>query len=206
MGHRRRPRGQVIPLGDRSFGVRVPLKERGPNGRHRTYYETLHDTTERKAERRRDELLAQIAAGLLCRPAPMTVSALLDEWLDQKRREGVRPATLYAYRDGANAYLRPYLSHLRLGEVTPRAARDLFNRLQDRGLSDATIKFARRLLNVVLRDAVRWGYLRENPARDIPAPRGAEGRTAFVLDVGQARALVEATLRDLTISSSPSRS
>jgi integrase len=173
-----------MPLGNRSFGIRVPLKERGPNGRHKTHYETIHDTTERRAERRRLDLREQLEAGLMFRPAPMTVSALFDEWLAQKEREGVRPATLYTYRDGVNAYLRPYLSHLRLGEVTPRAARDLYNRLQDRGLSDATIKFARRLLNVVLRDAVRWGYLKDNPARDIPTPRGLRGgrRTSSTLN------------------------
>lgn len=129
MDKKRRPLGQVIPLGERSFGVRVPLKERGPNGRHKPHYETLHDTTLRKAERRRDELLAQVEAGLLFRPAPLTVSALVDEWLEQKRREGRRPATLETYRHATGAYLRPYVGHLQLGDVTPLAVRALYNTL-----------------------------------------------------------------------------
>lgn len=196
MEKKRRPRGQVIPLGDRSFGIRVPLKERGPNGRFKTHYETLYDTTERKAEKRRDELLAQIEAGLFFRPAPLTVSALVDEWLEQKRREGKRPASLYTYRDAAGAYLRPHVGHLQLGDVTPLAVRALYNTLQDRGLSDSTIKYARSLLGMIMREAVRWGYLRENPARDIPAPKGAAGRAVHCLDVDQARALVEAAVLD----------
>ena len=193
---KQRRRGQVIPRGNRCFGIRVQLKERGPNGRYLEHYETLRNTTELKAIKRKDELLAQIEAGLFHRPAPMSVSALADEWLEQKRREGKRPASLNTYGDTCKAYLAPHVGHLRLKELTPLAVRNLLNTLQDRGLSTTTISYARTVLNLILKDAVAWGYLRENPAQNIKAPAGAEGRVAHSLNVDEARALVEAALLD----------
>lgn len=193
---KRRRRGQVIPLGDKSFAVRVPLKERASNGRHLTHYEVINGTTELKAHRRKDELLAQIEAGLFFRPAPLTVSQLVEEWIEQKKRAGLRHASIYTYRDAANSYLKPHVGHLRLGELTPLAVRNLYNALQDRGLSDATIRYARTVLNLVLREAVAWGYLKENPAQSIKSPKGADGRPTHCLNVEQARAFVEAATLD----------
>ena len=197
---KRRPRGQVIPLdGDsrscRTWGIRVPLKERGANGRHLTHYETFRGT-ELKAEKRRDELLEQVEAGLFFRPAPLTVSALVDEWLEQKKREGKRPASLNTYTSTANACLRPYLGRLTLKEVTPVAVRNVLNALQDRGLSTTSIRYARTVLCLILEDAVSWGYLRDNPARGVKAPKGAEGRVAHSMTPEEARAFVEAALLD----------
>lgn len=198
---KRRPRGQVIPLGSgdrrtcRDWGVRVPLKERGPNGRHATHYETFHGT-ETQAEKRKDRLLAEVEAGLLFRPAPMTVSALLDEWLEQKRREGKRPATIYAYTDAANAYVRPHVGRLKLEELTPLSVRKMLNALQDKGLSTTTIRYARTVLSLALTDAIALGYLRENPAQAVKTPKGADGRAAHCMNPDEARAFVEAALLD----------
>jgi integrase len=197
---KRRQRGQVIPLdGDRrtcrAWGIRVPLKERGAKGRHLTHYETFRGT-ELKAEKRRDELLALVEAGMLFRPAPMTISELVGEWLAQKEREGKRPASLYTYDGVVKTYVTPYVGNLRLKELTPVAVRNLYNTLQDKGLSTATIRYARTVLNLVLKDAISWGYLKENPAQNVKAPKGAEGRVTYCMDADQARALVEAALLD----------
>lgn len=197
---RRRKRGQLIPLeGDRrscrEWGIRVPLKERGTSGRHATHYETFRGT-ENQAEKRKDALLAQIEAGLLFRPEPMTFSALVEEWLEQKRREGRRTSTLYAYRDAADYYINPALGSLRLGELTPLVVRRMLNGLQDRGLASGTIRYARTILGMVLRDAVTWGYLKENPAERIKVPKGGEGRVAYAMTPEEARALVKAASED----------
>jgi integrase len=174
----------------------VPLKERGANGRHRAHYETLYDTTELRAIKHRDALLAQIGAGLFHRPAPMTFSALCGEWLEQKKREGKRPKSLSTYGDVCKAYLVPRLGHLRLKELTPLVVRTLLNTLQDKGLSTCTIRYARTVLRLILKDAVSWGYLGANPAQNIKAPTGTDGRVTRCMNVEEARALVEAALLD----------
>lgn len=197
---KRRPRGQIIPLARggracRDWGIRVPLKERGTMGRHLTHYETFRGT-ETQAEKRKEKLLAEVEAGLFFRPAPLTVSALIDEWLEQKVREGKRPASLNTYTSTANACVLPYLGRLTLKEVTPVAVRSMLNALQDKGLSTTSIRYARTVLCLLLEDAVSWGYLRENPARGVKAPKGAEGRVAHSMTPEEARAFVEAALLD----------
>lgn len=198
---KRRSRGQVIPLEGnrrtcRTWGVRVPLKERSSTGRHLTHYETLYDTTELRAEKRRDALLAQIEAGQFHRPAPMTFTELQREWLEQKKREGKRPASLDTYGDVCRAYLLPYLGQLRLKELTPVVVRNLLNALHDQGLATTTIRYARTVLQLILKDAVSWGYLKDNPAANIKAPAGAGGRALNSLNVEEARSLVETALLD----------
>jgi integrase len=197
---KRRTRGQVIPLDGnrrscRDWGIRVPLKERGPNGRHATHYETFRGT-ELQAGKRKDKLLAEVEADLLDKPAPMTVSALIKEWLEQKRREGKRTSTLNAYGDAARYYINPAIGYLRLRELTPLAVRGMLNGLQDRGLTSGTIRLARAVVGMVLSDAVAWGYLKSNPADKIKLPKGAEGRVAYAMTPDEARALVDAALTD----------
>lgn len=193
---KRRPRGEVKPLGGGDYRIRVQTNERGPRGRFKALSETLRDTTPAKARRRVRDLLAQIDTGQLCRPAPVLFSALADEFVEQKRREGKRPATIYVYGDTAKCYLKPGLGHLPLRELTPLVVRDFYNRLQDRGLSSSTIEQAHKVLNLTLKAAVTWGYLGANPAAGIPAPKGAEGRVGRALAVDEARALIDAALAD----------
>lgn len=200
---KRRQRGQVLPLeaGDRrkcrTWGVRVQTKERTSTGRCRTHYETLYGTTARKAEERRDELIADIKHGRFFRPAPMTFAALVTEWLDQKKRKKLSPASLESYADAAHTFLSPYLAHRQIGDIMPVMVRDLYNALQDRALSDCSLRYARNILRMIFRDAVRWKYLRENPAADIASPEGGSGRTAHCLNVDEARQLVETARLDL---------
>jgi integrase len=194
---KRRPRGQVVPLGDRTYGIRVQTKERGPNGRSKTHYETISGVTQLQAEKHKERLLAQIDAGLFFQPAPMTFVALVTEWLEQKKRAGLRPASLYTYGDVARIYVTPHIGQLQLKDVSARTLRDLYNTLQDQGLSDCTIKYARALVQIIMRDAVRWGYLKENPAQGVQAPKGAAGRVAHCLDLDEARSLIQAALLDL---------
>src|ERR1043165_3210152 len=198
---KRRARGQLRPLEPgprgkcRVWGIRIPTKERGARGRHLSHYETFRGT-ELKAEKRKEALLAQAEAGMLFKHTPMTVSELLDEWLVQKEREGKRTATLYAYRDAFRFYLKPALGNLMLRELTPLRVRDMLNGLQDRSLATSTIRYARTILRMALRDAISWGYLRENPAAGVKVPKGAEGRIAYAMKPVEAQALVKAALED----------
>ena len=193
---KRRPRGQVTPLGGGDYFIRVQTNERGPRGRFKALSETLRDTTPAKARRRVRDLLAQIDTGQLHRPAPKTFLEVRDEFMEQMMREGKRPASLYTYADASKAYLLPYLGHLRLEAVTPIVVRDLYNTLQDRALSTGTIRYARTVLNLILKAAVVWGYLKENPAAAVKPPQGADGRVAYSMTPDEARSFVDAALLD----------
>lgn len=199
MGRRERPRrpeGEVRPLGSGSYFVRWQTRQRDRRGRFKAKSETLYNTTEAKARKHLRDRLAEVRTGLFHAPAAKTCAAVFDEWLKQQAREGRRPASLNTYEGAINAYLKPHLGHLPLKELESVAVRDLYNALQDKGLATKTIRFARTVLNLILRDAVAWGYLKENPAEGIKAPKGAEGRAAHCMNPDEARAFVEAALLD----------
>lgn len=199
-----RQRGQVIPLdGDaqacRVWGIRVPLKEKGKDGRHRTHYETIRGKTELQATKYKDSLLAQIDAGLFFKTAPLTVLDLTTEWLTQKKRGKLKPDSIETYERVVDIYINPHIGHLKLKDLRGTTFRDLYNTLQDAGLSTGTLKYVRRIVGMIMKDAKLWGYIKENPAEGISPPEGAEGRETKSLDLEGALRFVEACYQDFYI-------
>jgi len=54
--------------------------------------------------------------------------------------------------------------------------------LKDGGLSNATVKQARTVASLAMRDAVRWGKLRVNPVTAVPGPRKGAGQLDAKVD------------------------
>jgi integrase len=167
----KRRRGQVVDLGSGSFKIRVPLGRDG-TGRRKYHTETLHGATQTKAEKRCTELLAQVDSGAYFAPSRVNLKDFIEkEWLPQKARDGVREASsLKTYRLAANAYVIPALGHIALADITPRDVQRLYNGMQDAGRRRATMKLAQTVINLALKKAVSWHYLRTNPAAEIAPP------------------------------------
>lgn len=196
---KRRQRGSVIPLGDNTYGIRVPLPERGRSGRNKTHYETIRNVTPLQAEKYKDKLLARIDAGLFFKPKAGKLSTLLDEWLEQKRRQKLKPDSLRTYEAVVEAYVRPHMQHLDVSKLSGRDVRDFYNALQDEELSTGTIKYVRNILRMILKDFRRWGYINLSPADDIAAPEGTEGRDLKAFDLAEAIKFTEACYQDFYI-------
>jgi integrase len=205
---KRRTRGQVVPLGSQpgyasgrqDFGIRIPLKERGANGRNKSHYETLRNATRFQAEKRLNALLAKVDAGEFFTARKITVDEFSEEWIKQKERDGLKQKTIYTYGDIFRWYIKPYIGKLMLADVKGSTVRDLYNSLQDKGLSSGTILQAAHLLRYIFKDALSWGDIKTNPAEDIKPPPGAFGREAHVFNPDQALKLIQVCseeLRDL---------
>ncbi|MDQ3742874.1 MAG: phage integrase SAM-like domain-containing protein [Acidobacteriota bacterium] len=192
-----RQRGQVEDRGGGKFRVRVPLREKGPNGRAHTYSEMLYHSTPEKADARRKELVTLINAGAFFTPAPITVKTLSEEWLIQQKRKRLAHATLNNYQDTLNSCVLPYVGHLQFKDFQPKAFEAMFNALQDRGLSDATIKHARAVCKLLVKYATWKKYIRENPLAGLELPKGVEPRETRILMPEEAKILVETALLDL---------
>ncbi|HEX8558519.1 MAG TPA: tyrosine-type recombinase/integrase [Pyrinomonadaceae bacterium] len=175
---KKRRRGQVIDLGGGSFKIRVPLGRDGAGAR-KYHTETLHNSTQTKAERRCADVLAEVSTGIYFRATRITVADFLNnEWLPQKRRDGVRVATtLKAYTSGVTRIV-PVLGGLQLSRVTPRHVQELYNRMQDEGLRLATMRLVRSVLRMAFRQAVAWGYLRNDPSHSIRLPAATKAPRA----------------------------
>lgn len=177
-----------------------PPTGRDPATGARTYHsETVHGPRT-KAEKRCTKLLAQLDDGTFFEPSRKPVKDFLKEWLDQKRREGVRGVTVQSYKDVADIYIVPRIGEMQLARVTPRDVQDLYNHMHDRGLSESTIGNARKVLKMALRQAVAWRYIAASPAADVKAPRpeGSEGESdkGRAMDEAEARAFLQAARED----------
>lgn len=192
-----RQRGQVEDRGGGKFRVRVPLREKGPEGRTRTYSEMLYHSTPEKARDRLKELVTLINAGALFTPAPITVKTLSEEWMIQQKRKRLAVTTLNNYQDTLKSCVLPYVGHLQLRDFQPKALEAMFNALQDRELSDATIKHARAVCKLLIKYAIWKKYMRENPLAGLELPKGVETRETRSLTPEEARRLVETALLDL---------
>lgn len=132
--------------------------------------------------------------------AAPTVTAWCESWLKTTAPERLRPRTLDTYRGYIQRWIIPAIGRVKLSDVTPRhveAVQELCKTGYGEGadakkpVSSTTRLQIHRILAVLLRDAVRAGHLRSNPASkdhvEAPRKRHYEAQT---LDVAQTRDLL----------------
>lgn len=183
----RRQRGQVIPLGNGVFKVRVPLSDAA--GKRSYHNKTLHNTTEPKAWKYVNNVLAKTDDGTFFVPSKETVEVLLKRWLNHVARQGVRQITLDTYSIYTKIYLNPALGSIPLAQLTSLKIQDAFDAMVDRGLAPLTIRNARRILDRALTKAVKWNKLRDNPAASLETPKGKR-RKQYAMNENQAAAFL----------------
>lgn len=131
-----------------------------------------------------------------------TVKTYLEHWLTHTAAERLRPRTLDTYRGYIDRWIIPAIGRVKVSDLTPRhveAVHQLCRTGYGEGkhakkpVSSTTRLQIHRILGVALRDAVRAGHLRTNPAdRDhVEAPRKRHVETT-VLTGAQTRDLLAA--------------
>lgn len=107
---------------------------------------------------------------------------LREEWLPATRAT-VRPTTFANYTSHVESQIIPHLGDRKLGDLDGRTLNGFYAALLDHGrvdgkggLARSSVRRIHACLHKALKDAVRWGFLSENPvdAADPPALR-AEG-------------------------------
>ena len=130
-----------------------------------------------------------------------TVRDYMTHWLDNTAADRLRPRTLDTYRGYVNRWIIPAIGRVKVHDLTPRHVEQVQKLCREgygegkhaaKPISSTTRLQVHRILAVALRDAVRAGHLRFNPAdRDhVEAPRKRHYE-AQVLTGAQTRALLE---------------
>lgn len=107
----------------------------------------------RRVETARDEMLAEVAAGVTA-PGRITFEALADEWIERQatRRS---PSTVAHYRRILAYYVGPHLGSHSVASITREDVEGLDAKLHRAGKGHGTRKHARMLVRQVLREAKR---------------------------------------------------
>ncbi|MDI6821919.1 MAG: site-specific integrase [Actinomycetota bacterium] len=105
----------------------------------------------------------------------MTFKAFAEKWLRDYAEHRVRESTYRRYSDIIRLHLNPHFGEFNLTEINPRLIEEY---LSAKGkwtrLKPASILKHFRLLKSLLKRAVIWGYLAQNPADRVDAPPAEE--------------------------------
>ncbi|MBA3488424.1 MAG: phage integrase SAM-like domain-containing protein, partial [Longispora sp.] len=95
----------------------------------------------------------------------------LTHWVENIAPLNVRENTLRGYSVAIRVHLIPGVGAHRLGKLQPEHLEKLYRKMQDQGSAPATAHQAHRTIRTALNQAVRRGYLIQNPAQLAVAPQ-----------------------------------
>jgi len=124
-----------------------------------------------------------------------TVGRLLDEWMARYVERHRARATIETYKVHVDKHIRPALGKIRLSQLTAYDVDGYLQALEAKGLSAGTIKLDYSILSGALSQAVSWGWIKTNPAKNARV-RAAVKTDAPVLNVGALRDLYWAAAED----------
>ena len=120
-----------------------------------------------------------------------TFGQLLDRWLVECERLDLSPTTMRTYRAQIEQTIRPALGRLQLSRLTPKHLDDLYGAMKERGAAPKTIRNHHAIMSSALHQAVRWGWIKANPADRAKPPRVSQRRVK-VPSVEDVRSIIEA--------------
>lgn len=187
-----RSRGTIIKRGA-TYTVVIDRGDDPLTGkRQRDWYSGYK--TRKEAEQARTQLLHDLDVGNYVDPQRGTLAHyLLDEWLPSRKpnanrvtgghRGQVSLRTWATNRQHLEAYVIPYIGHIKLQRLTADDLDRLYDLLEERGgprvgaLSPTTILHVHRTLHKALKDAVKRGKVTANVAAAVEPPRTTAGES-----------------------------
>lgn len=171
----------------------------GEGGKRQRYTRTVKAKNRKEAEKLLAQFVTEVEAGQLIDNKKITLQVFTDKWLTEYAEKNLAPKTISRYKQ-LLARINYVLGHRRLIDIRPLHIIEFCNNLtesgirsdgQAGGLSPRTVLHHHRLLHSVLETAVKWQYLKENPARRVEAPKVPKAEARY-FDENQTMILLEA--------------
>jgi len=130
----------------------------------------------------RDKLarvLANAQQGIMPANKRITVTAFLDQWLEDSVKPSRAPRTYASYAETVRLHLVPALGRIMLDKLTPQDVQRMMRAGERAGLAARTVSYHRTVLRIALGQAVKWGMIGRNVAALVAPPKAVryEGRT-----------------------------
>ncbi|MDQ1569181.1 MAG: hypothetical protein QOF96_4061 [Actinomycetota bacterium] len=121
-----------------------------------------------------------------------TLAFLLERWWEQKKGR-LSVSTAAEYRRIIDRQVVPDLGRTKLSKLTVADLDSLYLRLEQSGLAPSTIRQVHAVISGALKQAVKWGWVGYNPARDASLP-AARRHCIQPPDLAKVRALSAGSL------------
>jgi integrase len=126
--------------------------------------------SKRKAEKILNEKLGELENGTYQEIKKIRFKAFADLWLESYVKSKVKPSTLRSYQDILKNHLKPIFGDLQLtGITTAMLQKYVAKRLES--VKPKTVINELVPVKEMFKHAVRWGYLKVNPAEYVERPR-----------------------------------
>lgn len=149
-------------------------------GKQIVHRKTVKCKSKREAEKMLAEYVTQVDRGQVTKNNKITLKEFIDIWIKDYASKQLAAKTLYRYKEMMNSRIIPCLGHIPLHKIRPSDLLSFYSQLEEDGirldgrnghLSERTILHHHRLIHSILRTAVQWQYLYDNPADRVKAPR-----------------------------------
>ncbi len=166
--------GSMRQRGEGSWELRVYLGRDPLTAEKRWKYKTFKGG-KREAQRALAGMVAD-ADGSGFAPASGTVSELLKRWYDNASAD-FSPSTALETTNFIRRYIEPGLGPFQVARLRTEDIDKLYRELRRRGgkdgkpLAPGTVRRAHVIVHRALEQAVRWGWIRANPAHKAQVPR-----------------------------------
>ena len=90
----------------------------------------------------------------------------LPKWYESYHHN-LAKSTRYSYWSGISIHLIPMLGEVSLNKLTPQMIDDMIAQLREKGLAENSVRYCHRILSSALSSAVKYGYIPNNPAKNI---------------------------------------
>jgi integrase len=176
--------GSFHQLQDGRWRLRFTLQD----GRQKDVY----GITQAECRNKRRDLEQQAAGGRDVTKRDPTVADFMSDWLTWADNGKRAPSTLSGYRGLIEHHIKPTIGHIRLSKLSTRDVDRLLRQMQTSGLSARTAQQCRTVLNMALKQALRWDMVSRNVAGLTESP--TVSRKEFKpLTVEQIRILLDET-------------
>ena len=138
-------------------------------GKPRQMVRTIRGT-EREAQAELARLIAERDQGVDLKPQTVTFSELMKRWLDMKTPD-LAPVVAETYETLLRVHVEPVLGKLKLRDIKPLHIEAVKSAVLKKGRSSKSALNVFRLVNAILKQAVKWQLLARNPADSVDAPR-----------------------------------
>jgi len=132
---------------------------------YRSGFKTKHEAI---AEMNR--LKAEIMTGEYSEPSKTLFKDYIQSWLYDTHKHEVQLSSFEVGETIVRVHLIPYFQSIPLSKITAYDIDQLYTQKLNEGLANATVKKIHNLLSKALQKAVKWGLIKNNPAKDASPP------------------------------------
>ncbi|MGB9303496.1 MAG: N-terminal phage integrase SAM-like domain-containing protein [Mycobacterium sp.] len=120
-----------------------------------------------EAKRKRDDLRAEVAKGIIPVCSTTTVAVWLRRWADEIKKPHVRPNTFDWYDEAIRLHITPHIGSRKLKLLTPEDVRFMLRQ----ATTPANAQRAHKTLKMALKDAMTEGLVARNVAEAVQRPK-----------------------------------